>query len=137
MSNPIYLDNQSTTPVDPLVIEAMIPFLTKDFGNPASVHHIYGHKAKQAVEESRNLLAGILSAQPRDIIFTSGATESINLAIKGLCYKQKGKGNHIITQKTEHKAVLDTCKTMEKKGWEITYLPVDNDGVLSLSLIHI
>ena len=131
MSNPIYLDNQSTTPVDPLVIEAMIPFLTKDFGNPASVHHIYGHKAKQAVEESRNLLAGILSAQPRDIIFTSGATESINLAIKGLCYKQKGKGNHIITQKTEHKAVLDTCKTMEKKGWEITYLPVDNDGVLS------
>ena len=131
MNNPIYLDNQATTPVDPAVLEAMLPYLKNKFGNAASIHHVYGQEGKEAVENSRNLLAKSIKGYSRDIIFTSGATESLNLAIKGVCRKYKKNGQHIITQQTEHKAVLDTCTTMEEAGWEVTYLPVDSDGVVS------
>ena len=131
MNNPIYLDNQATTPVDPAVLKAMLPYLKNKFGNAASIHHVYGQEGKEAVENSRNLLAKSIKGYSRDIIFTSGATESLNLAIKGVCRKYKKNGQHIITQQTEHKAVLDTCRTMEKAGWEVTYLPVDSDGVVS------
>lgn len=124
---PIYLDNQATTPVDPRVTEAMLPYLTEEYGNAASVHHGYGRRAKEAVEYARKNLADGINARAKDIIFTSGATEAINLGIRGICEKYPGKG-HIITQATEHKAVLDTCEAMAKKGWAVTILPVDSDG---------
>jgi cysteine desulfurase len=123
----IYLDNQATTPVDPRVTKAMIPYLSEQFGNAASVHHSLGRKAKETVEHFRKILANEINARPKEIVFTSGATESINLAIRGVCEKTVDKG-HIITQATEHKAVLDTCDAMEKKGWDITILPVDDRG---------
>ena len=125
MNQPIYLDNQSTTPLDPAVLKSMLPFFQNKYGNAASVHHAYGREAKEAVEMARRIIASELNAQTREIIFTSGATESINLAIRGVCDQQKEKGRHLITQVTEHKAVLDTCAAMEKQGWEVTYLPVD------------
>ena len=131
MKDPIYLDNQATTPIDPAVLSAMLPYFREKFGNAASVHHAYGREGKEAVENSRRLLAECIKGQPRDIIFTSGATESVNLAIKGVCKKYNSKGRHIITQKTEHKAVLDTCASIEKAGWSVTYLPVDSDGLVS------
>ena len=131
MNKPIYLDNQATTPLDPAVLEAMLPYLKNKFGNAASVHHIYGREGKEAVENSRKLLAESINGRPRDIIFTSGATESINLAIKGVCKKYQNKGKHVVTQQTEHKAVLDTCASMEKMGWRITYLPVNSDGIVN------
>ena len=131
MKDPIYLDNQATTPIDPAVLSAMLPYFREKFGNAASVHHAYGREGKEAVENSRRLLAECIKGQPRDIIFTSGATESVNLAIKGVCKKNNSKGRHIITQKTEHKAVLDTCASIEKAGWSVTYLPVDSDGLVS------
>jgi len=124
---PIYLDNQATTPVDPRVTEAMIPYLSEQFGNAASVHHAYGRKAKEAVEYARKTLANNINARSKEIVFTSGATEAINLAIRGVCEKHPEKG-HIITQATEHKAVLDTCEAMAKKGWAVTILPVDTEG---------
>ena len=127
MKDFIYLDNQATTPVDPRVTKAMIPYLSEQFGNAASVHHSLGRKAKETVEHSRKILANEINARPKEIVFTSGATESINLAIRGVCEKSVDKG-HIITQATEHKAVLDTCDAMEKKGWDITILPVDDRG---------
>ena len=101
------------------------------FGNAASVHHIYGREGKEAVENSRKLMAESINGRPRDIIFTSGATESINLAIKGVCKKYQNKGKHVVTQQTEHKAVLDTCASMEKMGWRVTYLPVNSDGIVN------
>ncbi len=128
MHQPIYLDNQSTTPLDPAVLKSMLPFFQNKYGNAASVHHAYGREAKEAVEMARRIIASELNAQRREIIFTSGATESINLAIRGICDQQKEKGRHLITQVTEHKAVLDTCAAMEKQGWEVTYLPVDETG---------
>jgi cysteine desulfurase len=128
MRQPIYLDNQATTSLDPNVLVEMLPYFSDKFGNAASVHHAYGRKAKEAVEIARSVIADELNASPREIIFTSGATESINLAIKGVCDRYQEKGRHIITQSTEHKAVLDTCAAMERKGWEITYLPVDSKG---------
>ena len=131
MNKPIYLDNQATTPLDPAVLEAMLPYLKNKFGNAASVHHIYGREGKEAVENSRKLLAESINGRPRDIIFTSGATESINLAIKGVCKKYQNKGRHVVTQQTEHKAVLDTCASMEKMGWRVTYLPVNSDGIVN------
>ena len=131
MNKPIYLDNQATTPLDPAVLEAMLPYLKNKFGNAASVHHIYGREGKEAVENSRKLLAESINGRPRDIIFTSGATESINLAIKGVCKKYQNKGKHVVTQQTEHKAVLDTCASMEKMGWRVTYLPVNSDGIMN------
>lgn len=131
MNKPIYLDNQATTPLDPDVLKVMLPYLKNKFGNAASVHHIYGREGKEAVENSRKLLAESINGCSRDIIFTSGATESINLAIKGVCKKYQNKGKHVITQQTEHKAVLDTCAYMEKIGWRVTYLPVNSDGIVN------
>ena len=131
MKKLVYLDNQATTPLDPDVLAAMLPYFRDKFGNAASVHHAYGREGKEAVENSRRLLAECIKGQPRDIIFTSGATESINLAIKGVCKKYQNKGQHIVTQNTEHKAVLDTCTAMWQAGWRVTYLPVDSDGIVS------
>ncbi len=123
----IYLDNQATTPVDPTVFEAMMPFFGEKFGNAASVHHRLGREAKAAVEMARRTIADEINASSREIIFTSGATESINLAIKGLCANHPDK-KHIITQATEHKAVLDTCDALANQGWDITILTVDKNG---------
>ena len=131
MNKPIYLDNQATTPLDPAVLEIMLPYLKNKFGNAASIHHMYGLEGKEAVENSRKLLAESIQGRPRDIIFTSGATESINLAIKGVCKKYQNKGKHVVTQQTEHRAVLDTCASMEKMGWRVTYLPVNSDGIVN------
>jgi len=131
MQDLIYLDNQATTPIDPAVLSAMLPYFREKFGNAGSVHHAYGRESKEAVERSRRSLAESIRCRPIDIIFTSGATESINLAIKGVCKKYNSNGRHIITQQTEHKAVLDTCASIEKAGWSVTYLPVDSDGLVS------
>ena len=128
MDSLIYLDNNATTPLDPRVLEVMLPYYKDRFGNAASIHHRYGHEAKITVENSRKILANELNAKIREIVFTSGATESINLAIKGVCENEVGKKNHIITQSTEHKAVLDVCESMEKRGFEVTYLPVNSEG---------
>jgi len=135
MSKPIYLDNQATTPLDPAVLESMLPYFNDRFGNAASIHHFFGHEAKDIVEKSRKIIAKELNASAREIVFTSGATESINLAIKGVCEKNKNKGRHIITQVTEHNAVLDTCSALENRGWEISKFPVQQDGLLDPKLI--
>jgi len=136
MSKPIYLDNQATTPLDPAVLESMLPYFNDKYGNAASIHHSFGHEAKEAVEKSRKIIAKELNASAREIVFTSGATESINLAIKGVSEKLKAKGRHIITQATEHNAVLDTCSTLEKRGWEITILPVQQNGLIDPKMIE-
>ena len=129
---PIYLDNNATTPMDPRVLEAMIPYMTEFFGNAASRNHPFGWAAEEAVDYAREQIAALINCNPKEIIFTSGATESDNLAIKGVFEMYASKGNHIITATTEHKAVLDTCKHIEKLGGKVTYLPVDAEGLINL-----
>src|ERR1700749_1494547 len=129
---PIYMDNHATSPIDPRVLEAMMPYLTGVFGNAASRNHSFGWEAEQAVEKAREQVAKLIGATAKEIIFTSGATESNNLAIKGIAEMYKDRGNHIITQATEHKAVLDTCKKLEKQGFRVTYLPVQADGLIDM-----
>jgi len=132
---PIYMDYSATTPVDPRVVDKMIPYLREQFGNPASRSHSYGWDAERAVEEARENVAALVNADPREIIWTSGATESDNLAIKGAAHFYKSKGKHIITVKTEHKAVLDTTRELEREGFEVTYLDVKDDGLIDLDVL--
>ena len=129
---PIYMDNHATTPLDPRVLEAMMPFLTNQFGNAASRNHSFGWEAEEAVEKARKEVAALIGADPREIVYTSGATESDNLAVKGVAWMYREKGDHIITCVTEHKAILDTCKHLEKDGFRVTFLPVDNKGFVNL-----
>ena len=129
---PIYLDYGATTPCDPRVVDAMIPWLREHFGNPASRSHAWGWEAEAAVEKAREQVAGLIHADPREIVWTSGATESINLAIKGAANFYSSRGKHLITLKTEHKAVLDTMRELERQGFEVTYLDVQEDGLLDL-----
>lgn len=133
---PIYLDHNATTPMDPRVLEAMIPYFTENFGNAASRNHAFGWHAEEAVDYAREQVAQLIHADPKEIIFTSGATEGDNLAIKGVYEMYASKGNHIITCTTEHKAVLDTCKHLEKLGAEVTYLDVQPDGLIDLKQLE-
>jgi cysteine desulfurase len=136
MKTPIYLDNHATTRMDPRVLDAMLPYFTEFFGNAASRNHEFGWVAEQAVDKARKQIADLIGCTPREIIFTSGATESDNLAIKGVAEMYAEKGNHIITAATEHKAVLDTCKKLEKHGYRVTYLPVKGDGLIDLDMLR-
>ena len=128
---PIYLDYSATTPVDPRVAQAMIPWLTEHFGNPASRSHAFGWEAEAAIEQARENVAALVNCDPRELVWTSGATESINLALKGAAHFYKDKGKHLVTVKTEHKATLDTVRELEREGFEATYLDVDADGMLA------
>jgi len=132
---PIFMDNHSTTPMDPRVLEAMLPYFVEKFGNAASRNHAFGWEAEKAVDQAREQIAHLIHCDPKEIIFTSGATESDNLALKGVAEMYREKGNHIITVVTEHKAVLDTCKRLEKMGYEVTYLPVKTDGMVDLDAL--
>jgi cysteine desulfurase len=136
MNEPVYLDYNATTPIDERVLEHMLPFLKNNFGNAASSTHQHGWIAKQAVDDARRQVASLIGAEESEIIFTSGSTEAINLALKGVCEIYKNKGNHIVTVKTEHKAVLDTCEYLAKKGAEITYLDVDAEGLIDLQQLE-
>ena len=131
---PIYMDYSATNPCDPRVVDAMIPWLREHFGNPASRSHAWGWEAEAVVEKSREQVAALIGADPREIVWTSGATESNNLALKGAAHFYKSKGKHVITVKTEHKAVLDTCRELERQGFEVTYLDVQADGLLDLDV---
>lgn len=132
---PIYMDYSATNPCDPRVVDAMIPWLREHFGNPASRSHAWGWEAEAAVEKAREQVAELIGADPREIVWTSGATESNNLALKGAAHFYKSKGKHLITVKTEHKAVLDTCRELERQGFEVTYLDVQSDGLLDLEVL--
>lgn len=130
MPRPIYLDHHATTPLDPVVLEAMMPYLTEKFGNASSSTHPYGWEAEEAVQTAREQVAALINAKPEEIVFTSGATESDNTALKGIAWAYRDKGHHIITTTTEHKAILDTCKTLEHEGFDVTYVPVDRTGLV-------
>ncbi len=136
MKFPVYLDYNATTPCDPRVVEAILPYFTNHFGNAASRSHAYGWEAEEAVDFAREQVAKLIAAETKEIVFTSGATESINLAIKGVFETYAGKGNHIITVATEHKAVLDTCKAIERRGGDVTYLPVTAEGLIDLQQLE-
>jgi cysteine desulfurase len=136
MKTPIYFDNHATTPADPRVVDAMLPYFTMKFGNAASRNHSFGWEAEKAVDDARKKIADLIGATSKEIVFTSGATESDNLAIKGVAEMYAEKGNHIITAATEHKAVLDTCKKLEKHGYRVTYLPVKADGLVDLDMLR-
>src|SRR3569832_818297 len=130
---PIYMDYSATTPVDPRVADKMIPYLREQFGNPASRSHAFGWTAEKAVEEAREQVAALVNCESRELVWTSGATESINLALKGAANFYKSRGRHLITVKTEHKATLDTMRELERQGFEVTYLDVQEDGLLDLN----
>lgn len=136
LSRPIYMDYMATTPTDPRVVAALLPYLGEHFGNPASRSHVYGWEAESAVETARAHVASLLGADPREIVWTSGATEGNNLAIKGAAHFYSGKGKHIVTQKTEHKAVLDTCRELEREGFTVTYLDVESDGRVCIDSVR-
>jgi cysteine desulfurase len=136
VKTPIYMDNNATTRVDPRVVAEMLPYFTEKYGNAASRNHPFGWEAEAAVEEARERIAAIIGASAKEIIFTSGATESDNLALKGVAAMYKKKGNHVVTQATEHKAVLDTCKRLERDGFQVTYLPVDKYGQVSAEQVR-
>ena len=133
---PIYLDNHATTPLDPRVLDAMLPYFTSKFGNAASHSHQFGWETRDAVENARAQIASLIGASPAEIVFTSGATESDNLAVKGVAEAQRRKGDHIVTAATEHKALLDSCRTLEQSGFRVTYLPVNNDGLIGLDQLR-
>src|ERR1700686_820128 len=136
MKTPIYFDNHATTPMDPRVLQAMLPYFTEKFGNAASRNHAFGWESEKAVDHARKQIADVIGANPKEIVFTSGATESDNLAIKGVAEMYAEKGNHIITPATEHKAVLDTCKKLEKHGYRVTYLALKQDGLVDLDQLR-
>jgi cysteine desulfurase len=136
MKKPIYLDYSATTPVDPRVAEKMIPYLTEQFGNPASRSHAFGWETEKAVEEARGEVAKLVNCDPKEIVWTSGATESINLALKGAAHFYKDKGKHLVSVKTEHKATLDTLRELERDGFEVTYLDVRDDGLIDLGRLE-
>jgi len=136
MKQPIYFDYSATTPVDPRVVDAMLPFLREDFGNPASRSHAYGWRAEEAVETARGDVAALVGADSREIVWTSGATESINLAIKGAAQFNRERGRHLVSLRTEHKATLDTLRELERVGFEVTYLDVQEDGLLDLDRLR-
>jgi len=135
VTRPIYLDYQATTPCDPRVLKVMLPYFTEEFGNPHSRSHAYGWRAEEAVETARRHVAKIINANPREVIFTSGATESNNLAIKGVARFYKEKKDHIVTCATEHKCVLDSCRHLEQEGFKVTYLPVQTNGIIDLEVL--
>ncbi len=136
MKKPVYLDYSATTPIDPRVVDAMLPFLREDFGNPASRSHAYGWRAEEAVEEARANVAALVNCDAKEIVWTSGATESINLALKGAAHFYKEKGRHLITVKTEHKATLDTCRELEREGFDVTYLDVQENGLIDFAVLE-
>src|SRR5215472_9980749 len=136
MHSPVYLDHQSTTPVDPRVLEAMLPYFSVRFGNAASRSHRFGWEAEKAVDLARKRIAALAGAAPREIIFTSGATESNNLAIKGVVEANRSKGSHVVTMATEHKSVLDPVRRLEQQGCRVTVLPCGSDGLLDLNRLR-
>jgi cysteine desulfurase len=136
MSRSVYLDYHATTPVDPRVLEAMLPFFTERFGNPASKQHAFGWQAQEAVDQARKQVAALINASANEIVFTSGATESNNLAIKGVACALKERGDHVITVATEHKSVLDSCARLERDGWRVTRLPVAADGIVDVETLR-